>query len=222
MKLAIVVPVKAYADAKQRLEGVLTVEERADLAAAMAQDVLEVVAALRGCGRYVVSDEPRALDLARALGLTALEDRERMGQSAAVRQGLRVAVADGYDAALTVPADVPGIEAVELKELCEFPEEVDVVLVPDRERRGTNGLRLIPPDAIGLRFGDESLALHQAEAVRAQRTLAVVDLRSLACDLDRWDDLAAFMRCAPDTRTMRLLRDLRVADRLAARWSRTA
>ncbi len=222
MRLAIVVPIKGYAGAKQRLDPPLTADERSALAAAMAEDVLGVVSQMAEYGRYAVSDEPLALELARRLGITAIDDGERAGQSAAVRQGFEAAWDAGFSAALTIPGDVPGVTRAELETLCEFRPEVEVLMVPDRDRRGTNGLRLIPPHAIALRFGEESLALHQAEARRAHRSQAALDLPSLACDLDRPEDLAAFLRWAPDTATMRLLQDWKVQDRLVIIGSRRA
>lgn len=222
MRLAIVVPIKSFGAAKHRLDGLLERSERVRLARAMAEDVLETAASTHGYGLFAVSDDPEALTLARRFGIEPIEDRAAAGQSAAVRQGFDAAWARGFSAAATIPGDVPGVRIEDLQALCTYRPEVEVVLAPDRDGVGTNGLRLVLPHAIALRFGEDSLALHQAEAVRAGRSLAVLSLPSLAMDLDRPEDVAAFLRLAPATRALQVLLDLKIGDRLAALQQRPA
>ena len=94
--------------------------------------------------------------------------------------------------------------------------EIEVLLAPDRERLGTNGLRLVPPHAITLRFGEDSFSLHHDEARRANRSFEVKEVEGLRYDLDRPDDVVAFMQLPRDTATRRLLEELGVADRALA------
>ena len=216
MTLAIVVPVKSPRRAKLRLEPVLSEPDRERLARVMAREVFSAVSTLQAYGRFVISDDPEILEEGRRYGLEPLIDRVDQGQSAAVRQGFAAAWERGYTAALTIPGDVPGVTADELADLCSYRPEIEVLLAPDRERIGTNGLRLVPPHAITLRFGEDSFSLHQAEARRANRSLAVKEIEGLRYDLDRPDDVVAFMRLPRDTATLRLLRELGVAERVLA------
>ncbi len=217
MRLAVVVPVKSHARAKHRLEAVLNDDERARLASAMAHDVLRAVGRLHEYGRFAVSEDPAILELARQCGVEGLRDGLMQGQSAAVRQGFAAVWERGYSAALTIPGDVPAVTAEELRAVCEFRPELEVLIVPDRDRRGTNGLRLTPPHAIPLRFGEDSMSLHRSEAQRAGRSVAVLEVPGLACDLDRPEDLSAFLGLAPASATHHLLQELRIPDRVASR-----
>ena len=133
-----------------------------------------------------------------------------------MRLGFAAAWERGFTAALTIPGDVPAVTPQELSDLCSYRPEIEVLLAPDRERLGTNGLRLVPPHAITLRFGEDSFSLHQAEARRANRSFEVRDVEGLRYDLDRPDDVVAFMQLARDTATRRLLQELGVADRALA------
>jgi 2-phospho-L-lactate/phosphoenolpyruvate guanylyltransferase len=216
MTLAIVVPVKSPRRAKSRLEPVLSEPERMRLARVMARDVFLAVSTLEAYGRFVISDDPEILEEGRRFGLEPLPDPIGQGQSAAVRQGFLAAWERGFTAALTIPGDVPGVTADELADLCSWRPEIEVVLAPDRERAGTNGLRLVPPHAITLRFGEDSFSLHQDEARRANRSIAVKEVEGLRYDLDRPDDVVAFMRLRRDTETLRLLQELGVAERVLA------
>lgn len=216
MTLAIVVPVKSPRRAKHRLETVLSEPERERLAGVMAREVFAAVSGLTMYGRFVISDDPDILEVGRRFGLEPLLDRVGQGQSAAVRQGFAAAWEQGFTAALTIPGDVPAVTPQELTDLCTYRPEIEVVLAPDRERLGTNGLRLVPPHAITLRFGEDSFSLHQAEARRANRSFEVRDVEGLRYDLDRPDDVVAFMQLSRDTATRRLLQELGAADRFLA------
>jgi len=216
MTLAIVVPVKSPRRAKHRLESVLSEVERERLALVMAREVFTAVSALTSYGRFVVSDDSDILEEGRRFGLEPLTDRVAQGQSAAVRQGFAAAWERGFTAALTIPGDVPAVTSEELAEFGDYRPEIEVLLAPDRERLGTNGLRLVPPHAITLRFGEDSFSLHQAEARRANRSFEVKDMEGLRYDLDRPDDVVAFMQLPRDTATRHLLEELGFAERALA------
>lgn len=216
MKLAIVVPVKAPSRAKHRLEAVMSPQERASLAITMARDVMGVVGRLEEYGRFVVSDDAEVLKMAGDFDLEPLEDHRLQGQSAAVQQGFSAVWERGYTAALTIPGDVPGVSVEELRELCNYRPEVEVLLARDREGIGTNGLRLIPPHAITLRFGEDSFRLHRDEAVRANRSFQTHDLPGLGCDLDRPEDVLAFQQLNRDSGTLRFLAEAKIFDRVPA------
>ena len=65
-------------------------------------------------------------------------------------------------------------------------------IAPDRHGVGTNGLSLPLPAARGFRFafGDDSFALHQAEAARLGLIVEVIHSPTLAKDIDVPADLA--------------------------------
>lgn len=216
MTLAIVVPVKSPQRAKHRLEALLSEQERFDLASAMARDVFRALQPLAEYPRVVVSDDPSVLEEASGFGLEPLLDRVRQGQSAAVQQGFSLVWERGISAALTIPGDVPGVSTGELRELAAYRPEIEVLLVTDRERIGTNGLRLVPPHAITLRFGEDSFRLHRDEASRARRSFEEYAVDGLRYDLDRPDDVIAFLTLDRDTESRSLLMKLRVSDRVPA------
>src|SRR6202022_1103771 len=187
--------------------------ERERLAVVMAREVFAAVSTLTIYGRFVISDDPEMLEEGRRFGLEPLTDRLAQGQSAAVRQGFSTAWDRGFTAALTIPGDVPAVTAEELADLCSYRPEIEVLLAPDRERVGTNGLRLVPPHPITLRFGEDSLSLHQAEARRANRSFEVKDVEGLRYDLDRPDDVVAFMQLPAAPAPRRLLEALDIRAR---------
>jgi 2-phospho-L-lactate guanylyltransferase (CobY/MobA/RfbA family) len=181
----------------------------------MAVDVFSVVAGLHEFGSYAISEDGEVLEVARAYGLEAISDRLQGGQSAAVMQGFERAWQAGYPSALTIPGDIPGVSASEVRDLASFRPELEVLLSPDRQEVGTNGLRLVPPDAIALHFGEDSLSLHREEASRRGRSFALLRHAGIACDLDRPDDIAAFLRLGRPCGSLDLLKSMGVEERLS-------
>jgi len=216
-KIPLVLPLKGFATAKQRLAGLFTATERAALARAMASDVLERLAA-QEVPMLVVSGDGEAQRLARSYGADVLAE-DMAGQSAAVELGLRALQRAGRQAVATVALDLPGLDAREVRVLLEGDPAPGVVAVADRHGRGTNALRLKPPDAIPLRFGPDSLREHQREAAARACGFEILPLASLAVDLDEPEDVAAFLRRPVRGKTLFLLLELDAAERLRRRSS---
>jgi 2-phospho-L-lactate guanylyltransferase len=214
-----IVPAKDLRNVKERLGALLTPEERRELFLAMLADVLDVlgrVAALDGV--VVVTHEPELRDLARRFRAELLDEDENRGHTAAVHRGIAELAARGIGAMLTIPGDVPATKASEIEAMIDALGPRDgAVLVPSRDRRGTNGVLLRPPDAFPLRFGEPSFDEHLAAAVRLAVPARVLELPGLGLDIDTPDDLAVFLATPSPTRTFQHLSERRIAERLRGR-----
>ena len=195
MKATAVLPVKRFAAAKQRLAGGIDDERRADLVAAMLEDVLEAIAGARSIERtIVVSSEPRAGNLALAAGAELLPDPDEGGHSGAALAGVARVQQLGASCAVLLPGDCPLLDPRELERLLTGMPDRYVAIVPDRHGTGTNALALAPPDAIRPAFGEGSCARHVVVAREAGVPFAVEELPSLALDLDTPADIVALTR----------------------------
>ncbi|HZP97385.1 MAG TPA: 2-phospho-L-lactate guanylyltransferase [Candidatus Limnocylindria bacterium] len=174
--------------AKSRLAGALRPADRALLATAMLLDVVAAARALRDSDVVVVTESDRLRRLVRARGIATLHAAAR-GTRAAARVALAAASLRGYRSALLLPADLPLVRPTDLRRLFAAGRAAEVVIAPDRRRRGTNALLLRPPDALAPRFGKRSFARHAAAADRDGRTWRVISARGLAVDVDRPADL---------------------------------
>jgi 2-phospho-L-lactate/phosphoenolpyruvate guanylyltransferase len=193
MKTFAVLPVKSFGSAKQRLSGLLGSGFRQALAQAMLSDVLSAIRRVRGLDAIAVVTADRVAEsAAMSRGVQVLRDTEEAGQSSAALLGLQHARAAGFDRVLLVPGDTPLLDAAELEALLQDCErrEVGVAIVPDRHGTGTNALVLSPPDAIEPSFGPDSRARHVAAAQAAGASYAVIEVPSLALDVDTPEDLA--------------------------------
>jgi 2-phospho-L-lactate guanylyltransferase len=187
-----ILPVKSLERAKRRLNGKLGVGSRAALASAMLSDVLAALARSQELEAIMlVSGEPTLQELALGGRTILIPDLTERGQSPAALAGLARASEQGCKRALLVPGDCPLIEATEIDELLAGPraDDVDVVIVPDRHRSGTNALLLNPSSVFEPRFGPDSLNLHVAEAMRHGLRYLVEPVSSLELDVDTSEDL---------------------------------
>ena len=191
MRAVAVLPVKRFADAKQRLSTGLAPGTRRALAEAMLTDVLVALRRTEGLDEVVVvTAEPVAEALALGYGARVVSDTREAGQSPAAQLGLDAV--EGADVVLLVPGDCPALDPTQLTALLQSVEPApSVVLVPDRHGTGTNGLLLHPPSAIEPSFGPGSRDRHTALAEDAGASLRVEEMPSLVLDVDTPDDLAA-------------------------------
>lgn len=194
MSVVVVLPVKRFAEAKQRLaEGGLRPSDRLALATGMLTDVLE---ALRRCKRIddvvVVTSDANAEVLARSLGAQVVHDTPQDGHSEAALRGIRWAVDDGAFHALVLPGDAPAIDPAEIDALVDqLSDGPEVVIVPDRHGTGTNALLLTPPDVMAPQFGEGSRERHERVAREAGASVRVIEVDSLLLDVDTREDLDA-------------------------------
>lgn len=215
--LRLVIPVKGLGEAKSRLAGILSVEERRELVLAMLADVLVAVAAAEVGRPEVLSPDPELLAFAESLGVAAL--REPPGRSS-LNEAIDTALAERpAQAALVLFGDVPLVSADSIRELTRPAErslgaDERLVVIGAGRREGTNALFRRPPTVVPARFGPRSSRLHVAEAEARQVRFETISRPELLLDLDEPGDLAAFLLVPAQTRTHALLRRLGASDRL--------
>jgi 2-phospho-L-lactate/phosphoenolpyruvate guanylyltransferase len=204
-RLVVAVPVKDLTHAKQRLTRVLSVDERGELARAMLRDVLRALAAADLDDVWVITRDPAAAAITRALGAEPVTEAENRGHTAAVALAQAEATRRGARIFLTVPGDVPCVTADELRQIVDSVRDGAPVFVPSRSGFGTNGVALAPPDAMPLTFGEPSFARHLETARGRGLTPRVLTLPGLGLDVDAPEDLTALLAEPGATETRRLV-----------------
>ncbi len=191
------VPVKGFAGAKQRLSPALTPPQRQALARAMLTDVLTTLAAAPLAGILVCTDDAEAAALARALGAEVTSEGAAAGHTGAVMAMGRWLHARSQRAMLTLPGDIPRVTTAEIAALIAAAAPApSFTIAPSRDRLGSSAILLAPPDAVPLRFGDDSFYPH-LDAARATGIVpTVVSLEGIGLDIDTPEDLAA-LRALP-------------------------
>jgi 2-phospho-L-lactate/phosphoenolpyruvate guanylyltransferase len=191
----VIVLIKDFNSAKQRLQPALGPKARRSLARRNAQ--LAVRAASAGDRVLVVAGSEEVAALAKEWGAEVLAEPRQEGQNVAAARGIAKAVEGGADAVLLLSSDLPLVTVDAVREVLESAAGMQApvaLAVPAVGRGGTNALYLRPPHAITLHFGSDSLAKFRQEAQSRGVEFAVHHSDAMALDLDEPGDLVRLRR----------------------------
>ena len=181
----VLIPVKAFHQAKRRLGSALSDPERIRLVRAMAA---QVVAACVPLPVAVVCDDQLVAEWATEVGATVMWEPGQ-GLNGAVRAGVDRLARSGARWITVAHGDLP--RAHGLGVLAPFE---GVTLVPDRRDDGTNVLRLPAGADFRFAYGPGSFRAHRAEATRIGLPVRVLRAPDLAYDVDWPADVAELGR----------------------------
>jgi 2-phospho-L-lactate/phosphoenolpyruvate guanylyltransferase len=213
---ALLLPVKDLRNAKKRLIGVLTPEERLGLAQAMLADAIRVVQRVDCADKvFMVTSYQPAADLAEENGWEILRESRQISESDSVDAASRICEQRGVRALLRLPLDLPLVQPRDVDELlgieCDAPA---MVIVPSRDGTGTNALLRTPPKLFPSHFGERSFAKHLGEARDVGATIFIRRNPRLEMDVDDEADLRALLKHdLTNTATGRWLRETGLAEK---------
>ena len=179
--MAVLLPVKAFSEAKLRLAPALSGLERVRLARDMATHVLRCA---RPLPVAVVCDDTEVAAWARSSGALVVWEPER-GLNRAVQAGVERLAAEGARRVIVAHADL-----ARARHLAWVADFAGVTLVPDHQDNGTNVACVPAPSEFAFSYGPGSFARHRAEARRLRLPLRVVRDPALSHDVDVPADLA--------------------------------
>jgi 2-phospho-L-lactate guanylyltransferase len=205
----VLLPVKEFARAKQRLAPALDCSTRAGLASAMLMDVLVALARARTPERVVVfTADDEVAEMVKPFGFETVKEESVDGHSAAVNC-LVDTFAESASRILAIAGDLPRLSPSEIDFALNAASD-PVTLIPSRDWTGTNGIIFIPPARIAMEYGEGSFRRHLSKAAAAGHACDVMDLPGIAFDIDTPADLQAFLEDPrKDSETWRYLTNCR-------------
>ena len=191
MTLWAIVPVKPLRRGKSRLAGALSDDERTELNRNLLQNTLKILSEIRELEEVlVVSRDPAALTVARNYGARTVREDGQPELNTALKRATVVAQVYATRGVLVLPADLPLISRGDVLALIERASDPPVIVIaPDRHEKGTNALLISPSGLIEYDFGENSFQRHCERARKAGARLEIVNIPSLALDLDLPEDL---------------------------------
>jgi len=188
----VLLPVKCFRNAKQRLSHALDDTRRTGLARAMLQDVLTMISRARTPERVVVfTADEEVIQMTKPFGFDVVMEKSVDGHSAAVNQMVDE-LAGTCSEILSIAADLPRLQPSEIDFALSAASE-PITLIPSRDWTGTNGVVFITPARIAMEYGEGSFRRHLSKAAAAGLRSDVMDLPGVAFDIDTPADLKAFM-----------------------------
>jgi len=188
----VVVPVKDFKNAKQRLAPMFDGAKRAGLARAMLRDVLTALSRARSPHRVVVftaADE--VMQMVQPFGFDVVLEKSVDGHSAAVNQMVDELSANATRI-LSIAGDLPRLASTEIDFALDAVSE-PITFIPSRHWTGTNGVVFIPPARIAMEYGEGSFRRHLSKASAAGLRSDVMNLPGIAFDVDTPEDIQAFL-----------------------------
>jgi 2-phospho-L-lactate/phosphoenolpyruvate guanylyltransferase len=178
--VVVLVPVKAFADAKARLAGFLTPPERQGLARWTAA---RVIAAAGEAPVFVVCDDIEVADFARTHGAEVLW-QPGVGLNAAVSRGVADLRERGIRQVVVAHGDLPLPAG-----LLDANVSGSITLVPDNAGDGTNVISLPTDLPFEFAYGAASFQRHLAHALSLGAAVGVRHDALLGIDIDVPSDL---------------------------------
>ncbi|MBV1917721.1 MAG: 2-phospho-L-lactate guanylyltransferase [Sphingomonadaceae bacterium] len=181
-----IIPIKAGADAKSRLAGVLDAPEREALVRAMLAHVVSAAQASRMISRICLVG-PSRLGMPEDIPLLADPGN---GLNPAVQSAFAQVALEGPSRVIIIAADLPAVTPQEL-DLLAAPPASTIAIAPDRHETGTNAISLPLPAARDFifAFGEDSFAKHKAEAEKHGLKAEIIFGHGLERDVDEPEHL---------------------------------
>lgn len=188
----VLLPVKEFKNAKQRLARALDESARAGLARAMLTDVLKALRRARAPERVVVfTASAEVARLVEPFDFEIVIEKSVDGHSAAINH-LVEEFSGTSSRILAIAGDLPKLAPAEVDFVLTAATD-PVTLMPSRDWTGTNGIHFIPPARISMEYGEGSFRRHLSKIAAAGLQSDVMDLPGIAFDIDTPEDLQTFM-----------------------------
>ena len=191
MTIWAIVPVKPLNLGKSRLAGTISEDDRINLNTKLLVHTLNTLSELPQIGQVlVISRDSNVLSISRDLGAKTVLENGSPQLNTALTRATVFAQLHAIHGVLILPADLPLLSKSDILSLIKVGVNPPVVVIsPDRRNEGTNALLISPAGLIDYDFGPNSFERHCRLANLAEARLEIVDLPSLAFDLDIPEDL---------------------------------
>jgi 2-phospho-L-lactate guanylyltransferase len=187
----VLLPVKDFANAKQRLATVLSPAQRAGLARSMLMDVLEAISHASLPETVIVfTASEEVAEIVRGYRFEVVHETAVRGHSAAVNQMVN-ALQDRATHILSIAGDLPTLQATDVDTV--FADGGSgICLVPSRDGTGTNAALFVRPARIQMDYGEGSLKRHRSIAAAAGFPANIMHIPGIEFDIDTLEDLQFF------------------------------
>ena len=199
------VPLKAPSRSKTRLSPVLTADECAAFARAMARDLLSALTGVRQLsGIAIVGDGPWVANLGREWRCLVIQELGESGLSASLEFAAGELVNQGANRMIILPGDLPGLSIGDVEQLLRSHRQ-GITLCAAEQDGGTNALVCELPAPIPFQFGVRSADKHCALAKSRGIPIQHLELAGFSRDIDTPADLAWLARQPSHGETRRFL-----------------
>ncbi|QUC63873.1 2-phospho-L-lactate guanylyltransferase [Nitrosopumilus sp. K4] len=189
MKIAAIIPVKTFSQAKTRLN--LSDSQKEELCKIMLEEILHTLSISPQIEKIiVVTKEKSAIDMAKKFNAISIIDDEEKSVNGAVALADKYLLENGFDASIVFPQDIPFIKTQDIDFILNYKIPPNfAIVVPSRRFDGTNALVRMPVNLMKTHYDEDSYKIHMNTAKVHTRNVALVFSKRIMWDVDNIEDL---------------------------------
>ena len=189
MKIAVIIPVKTFSNAKTRLD--LSPQKIELLCKIMLEEILQITSISPRIEKtIVVTKERHAIEIAEKFNATVIKDEKEESVNSAVALADKYLLENNFDASIVLPQDIPYIKTQDIDFMLNYIAPPNfAIIVPSRRFDGTNALVRMPIDLMKTHYDEDSYKIHMNTAKNHTLNVAMVFVKRIMWDVDNKEDL---------------------------------
>ena len=189
MKIAAIIPVKTFSNAKTRLQ--LPPEKVEALCKIMLEEILQVLSISPKIEKIImVTKEEKAIEIGKKFNVITIIDEKEESVNQAVALADKYLLENDFNASVVFPQDIPYIKTQDIDFMLNYQMHPNfAIIVPSRKFDGTNALVRMPVDLMKTHYDDDSYRNHMSTAKEHTLNVAMVFVKRIMLDVDDEEDL---------------------------------
>ncbi len=189
MKIAAIIPVKTFSNAKTRLQ--LPPEKVEALCKIMLEEILQVLSISPKIEKIImVTKEEKAIEIGEKFNVITIIDEKEESVNQAVALADKYLLENDFNASVVFPQDIPYIKTQDIDFMLNYQMHPNfAIIVPSRKFDGTNALVRMPVDLMKTHYDDDSYRNHMSTAKEHTLNVAMVFVKRIMLDVDDEEDL---------------------------------
>ena len=189
MKIAVIIPVKTFSNAKTRLE--LSPSKVEALCKIMLEEILHTVSISPQIEKtIIVTKEEKAIEIGKRFDAHIIIDEKEESVNNAVALADKYLLENNFDASIVFPQDIPYIKTQDIDFMLNYIAPPNfAIIIPSRRFDGTNALVRMPIDLMETHYDEDSYKIHMNTAKEHTLNVAMVFVKRIMWDVDNKEDL---------------------------------
>jgi len=189
LKIAAIIPVKTFSNAKTRLD--LSPHQVEELCIVMLEEILHILSISPQIEKTImVTKEKKAIQIGKKFKTVTIIDEKEESVNSAVALADDYLLKNNFDASIVFPQDIPFIKTQDIDFILNYKMHPNfAIIVPSRRFDGTNALVRMPVDLMKTHYDEDSYKIHMNTAKEHTLNVAMVFVKRIMLDIDNAEDL---------------------------------
>jgi 2-phospho-L-lactate guanylyltransferase len=189
LKIAAIIPVKTFSNAKTRLD--LSLNKKEKLCEIMLEEILHTISISPQIEKIViVTKEEKAIKIGKKFNAKIIIDEKEESVNSAVELADKYLLENNFHASIIFPQDIPYIKTQDIEFMLNYKAPPNfAIIVPSRRFDGTNALVRMPVNLMKTHYDEDSYKIHMNIAKEHTLNVAMVFVKRIMLDVDNNEDL---------------------------------